>query len=542
MQNQHDAVARPWHIVLIDDNQDDRAEVQRLLLRGSDRQYSFSEAQTAAEGVEMAQAGGSLPDCILLDYNLPDANALEVLATLAQADGLLVCPVVVLTGGAAREARRAVLRAGAQDYIGKDWLTPSGLTWVVENAIERMAMARQLLLRDQELRRNEKSLAEADLRKDEFIAMLAHELRNPLAPVRAGSQVLRLTNDPDIKTGTLDMMDRQLAQMARLVDDLLDVSRITNGKVLLRLEQVSIRSVAEAAVEAARPIMDSGQHRLTVELPDEDLWLNADSARLAQVIGNLLNNAAKYSQAGGHISLSFAREAENVLVQVKDDGLGIEADKLVEVFGMFTQVSQTLDRAQGGLGIGLALVKQLVEMHSGTVTAQSPGARQGSTFSIRLPCAVRAAAPVARISLPKVSHAAVSRRVLIVDDNMDGASTLAILLDLSGHETRVAYSGAEALRIAFEFEPELVFMDIGLPVMNGYEVARRFRADSKLRHMVLVAVTGWGSEEDRLRSKNAGFNDHLTKPVEPAVYDALIARLHDFQSANKPFSSEYMNG
>jgi len=341
----------PWQVVLIDDNEDDRAEVRRLLLRGSDRRYTFAEAETGSTGVSLVLASDPLPDCVLLDYNLPDMDALEVLAALARPDGLLVCPVVVLTGGAGPEARRAVLQAGAQDYIGKDWLSPPGLTWVVENATERLAMARQLLLRDEALRRNEKVLAEADQRKDEFIALLAHELRNPLSPVRTGTQVLRLTQDVEIRQRTLDIMDRQLDQMTRLIDDLLDVSRITNNKVLLRPERISVLSVATAAQEAARPLMEAGHHEFSMEMPTEDLWLDADPTRVAQVIGNLLNNAAKYSPNGGRVSLSFRREGDEVVIQVKDSGLGIPADMLNEVFVMFTQVNRT----STGLRADLAL-------------------------------------------------------------------------------------------------------------------------------------------------------------------------------------------
>jgi len=470
-------------------------------------------------------SSGQLPDCVLLDYNLPDMDALDVLAALARPDGLLVCPVVVLTGGAGPEARRAVLRAGAQDYIGKDWLSPPGLTWVVENAIERLAMARQLLLRDEALHRNEKVLAEADQRKDEFIAMLAHELRNPLSPVRTGTQVLRLTQDVEIQRRTLDMMDRQLGQMTRLIDDLLDVSRITNSKVLLRLERVSVFLVAEAASEAARSVMDAGHHELLVELPPDDLWLEADPTRLAQVIGNLLNNSAKYSPNGGRIILSFRQEADQVVIRITDTGLGIPPDMLDEVFEMFTQVNRTLDRAQGRLGIGLALVKRLVEMHHGTVTAESAGAGHGSTFTVRLP---RAAAPEIELDiLPLTSEftATNGKRILVVDDNVDGASALALMLSFSGHQTQIAFNGPDALQTAYQFNPEVVFLDIGLPGMNGYEVVKRFRADPTLKSALLVAMTGWGTAEDRLQSKMAGFDEHLTKPVEGVAFNEVLARL-----------------
>lgn len=514
----------PWRVILIDDSEDDRAEMRRLLLRGSERRYTFAEAETGSDGVALVLSTEQPPDCVLLDYNLPDMDALAVLAALARPSGLVACPVVVLTGGAGPSARRAVLQAGAQDYIGKDWLSPSGLTWVIENAIERLAMARQLLLRDEALHRNEKVLAEADQRKDEFIAMLAHELRNPLSPVRTGTQVLRLTQNVDIQRRTLDIMDRQLGQMTRLIDDLLDVSRITNSKILLRLEHISVVAVAQAAEEAARPAMDVGRHTFLVNLPVEDLWLNADPTRLAQVIGNLLNNAAKYSPNGGNITLSFWSEADQVVIRVADSGLGIPTEMLDQVFEMFTQVDRTLDRSQGGLGIGLALVKRLVEMHCGTVDAQSTGTGQGSTFTVRLPCAPAPKKAVDIVRLPSAFGSARNKRILVVDDNVDGTTALALMLDLSGHDTRIAFNGPDALTIAFEFNPEVVFLDIGLPGMSGYEVAKHFRADPKLKSALLVAMTGWGTVEDRLLSKNAGFDEHLTKPVEPSAYDEILSR------------------
>jgi signal transduction histidine kinase len=515
-----------WRIAVIDDSADDRAEVRRLLLRGSDRRYSFAEAETGTTGIALVLTAASLPDCVLLDYNLPDLDALDVLTALAGADGLPVCPVVVLTGGAGPEARRSVLRAGAQDYVGKDWLTPPGLTWVVENAIERLAMARQLLLRDEALRRNEKTLSDADRRKDEFIATLAHELRNPLAPVRTGLRVLRLTRDAEAAARTMDMMERQLGQMTRLIDDLLDISRVTSGKVLLRFKRVAVRALIDAAAEAVMPVVEAGGHSLTIDLPAQALWLDADHDRLVQVIGNLLNNSAKYSLDGGQIRLAARPEGDTVVIEISDAGLGIPKEMLSQVFDMFTQVNSALDRSQGGLGIGLALVKRLVGMHGGTIVAESPGAGAGSTFTIRLPAAVAAAPlPDAVVASPGISVQALQGcRVLVVDDNADGADMLAMMLEHSGHQTRIAYSGLEALEIAASFRPEVIFLDIGLPGLNGYDVARRFRATPALSPMLLVALTGWGSEEDRRRSKEAGFDIHLTKPVEPAAIDDVMAR------------------
>ena len=521
-----------WRVVVIDDSADDRAELRRLLLRGSDRRYSFSEADTGTAGIALVLTAASLPDCVLLDYNLPDLDALEVLTALAGADGLPVCPVVVLTGGAGPEARRSVLRAGAQDYVGKDWLTPPGLTWVVENAIERLAMARQLLLRDEALRRNEKALSDADRRKDEFIATLAHELRNPLAPVRTGLRVLRLTHDAETSVRTIDIMERQLGQMTRLIDDLLDISRVTSGKVLLRFKRVAVRALIEVAAEAALPILEAGRHSLVIDLPEQALWLDADPDRLVQVLGNLLNNSAKYSLDGGRIRLAARLDGDTVVIEVTDSGLGIPNEMLSQVFDMFTQVNSALDRSQGGLGIGLALAKRLIGLHGGTIFAESPGTGAGSTFTVRLPAAAAPLHDVAVANAEISTQALPGRRVLVVDDNTDGADMLAMMLELSGHKTQIAYSGLDALETAVAFRPEVIFLDIGLPGLSGYEVARRFRATPALSPMLLVALTGWGSEEDRRRSKEAGFDIHLTKPVEPAAIDDVMARLGSAQEGS----------
>ena len=371
-----------WRVVIIDDSSDDRDEVRRLLLRGSERRYVFSEASTGAAGVAAVRAYGAVPDCVVLDFYLPDMNALDVLVDLAGPGGLPICPIVVLTGGTGPDAGRQVLRAGAQDYISKDGLTAPALTRIVENAIERLAMSRELLGRNTALLITEQKLSDADQRKDEFIATLAHELRNPLAPISSGLHVLRLTMDPRTSLRTLDIMDRQLRRMTRLIDDLLDISRITTGKILLRLERVLVSTLLEEAAESARAIMNAGNHTLKIDVPLDPLWLNVDPVRMDQVIGNLLNNSAKFSDNGGTITLSASLAGGDVVIQVADTGLGIPEAMLGQVFGIFTQVNRSLDRGQGGLGIGLALVKHLVEMHGGTVAVESPGPRQGSTFSV----------------------------------------------------------------------------------------------------------------------------------------------------------------
>ena len=348
-------------------------------------------------------------------------------------------------------------------------------------------------------------------------------MRNPLAPIASGLQVLRLTTDVAASRAILNIMERQLGQVTRLIDDLLDISRITSGKVLLRLKRVLVDVVMEEAAEAVLPLVRAANHTLNVTLPQQPLWLEADPARLVQMIGNLLSNSAKYSENGSLITLSARSEGDQVIIEVSDTGLGIPEPMLNQVFDMFTQVNHTLERAQGGLGIGLALVRQLVEMHGGSVVANSAGAGFGSTFSIRLPMAT--APPHTFIDRPDATpHPLPCRRILVVDDNVDAATMLSMMLGLSGHVTRAAFTGEEALALSAQFQPEIVFMDIGLPGMNGYEAARQFRATPQLKDVFLIALTGWGGEDDRRQSREAGFDAHLTKPVESAVIDALLAQ------------------
>lgn len=516
------APASGWCVVIIDDSPEDRAEVRRLLFRGAERRYHIVEAETGATGVEAVLAGPAMPDCVVLDFNLPDMDAIEVLARLAAPDGLPACPVVVLTGGSVLEAGRMVLRAGAQDYIAKDGLTPLALTRIMENARERLAMARELLARNAALLRTEKKLSDADRRKDEFIATLAHELRNPLAPIATGLQVLRLANN-GASPRILDIMERQLGQMTHLIDGLMEISRITSGKMLLQRQCFLASTLIEEAAEAALPLLSAAQHTLRVHLPQQPIWLEVDPTRIIQVIGNLLNNSSKYSPNGSQITLSAYLDGHHAVIEVADTGLGIPEGMLEQVFDMFAQVNNTLQRSQGGLGIGLALVKQLVEMHDGTVAARSAGAGQGSTFTIRLPIMV---APMALADAGPAAalEPSVGRRILIVDDNVDAAMMLSMMFSLSGHVLRTVFSGEEALAISASFHPEIVFLDLGLPGINGYDVARHFRSSPVLRDALIVALTGWGSAEDRRRTKEAGFDLHLTKPARSYDVDSVLSQ------------------
>ncbi|MDQ3061070.1 MAG: ATP-binding protein [Pseudomonadota bacterium] len=373
----------------------------------------------------------------------------------------------------------------------------------------------------------------ADCHQIECLATLAHELRHPLAPLSSGLAVLRLGgNDPLAVGKTLDMMERQLSQMKALIDDLMDVAVIGSGKFELKKERVALAGMVSHALETTRPLIDAAGHALIVDLPQEALVLDADPRRIGQVLVNLLNNAAKYTPAGGRIVLSARPEAGEVVILVTDNGVGISPASLGVIFGMFAQARENSARAQGGLGIGLSLVRRLAEMHGGTVTGASAGIDQGSTFTLRLPLAAvgvqfpsgMAAQPAA----PSLQAHAPGLRILVVDDHLDSAQMLATLLELDGHTTAVVHDGCEALEKARQFKPQLVFIDIMMPGMNGYETAKLLRTMAGLEPMTLVALTGLHSQHSQhsqARSRKAGFDHHLSKPVELADIQALLARL-----------------
>ena len=367
----------------------------------------------------------------------------------------------------------------------------------------------------------EEDLREADRRKDEFLATLAHELRNPLAPIRNSLHIFRMKGiqDPAVERVT-GMMERQVAHMVRMVDDLLEVSRISRGKIELRKETVELASVLRNAVDTSLPLIEKGMHRLTVEVPDEPLRLEADPVRLAQVFANLLNNSAKYTSEGGQIRLSVAVEDGHAVVCVKDNGEGIPRPMLQRVFNMFTQVD-TGKRAQGGLGIGLTLARTLVHLHGGTIEAASEGSGKGCEFTVRLPLVTHA------VDAPKaprpVTDGAPLRRVLVVDDNHDAADSLGMLLQFLGAEVMVVHDGHAALAALKGFQPAVVLLDLGMPGMNGLEVARRMREDPATRSITLVALTGWGQREDRRRTTEAGFDYHLVKPADLGVLQSILS-------------------
>ena len=367
------------------------------------------------------------------------------------------------------------------------------------------------------------SLHEADRRKNEFLATLAHELRNPLAPIRTASSVLANPEvQPDQIAWAQAVIQRQVSQMAKLLDDLLDVTRITQGKMKLKRQKVGLAAAVANAIESVQSLIDQRHHRLSVTLPQPDPQLNADPVRLVQIVSNLLTNAAKYSDPGGEIAISAQAVDDHLVLQVIDNGIGLDPHIMSTLFEMFTQSERTIDRSDGGLGVGLALVKGLIELHGGSVNAASDGPGCGSTFTVKLPLAASSQTAVA--GTPTNETAKTTHRVLVADDNHDSADSMALLLELDGHEVQVAYDGQSALEMAQSFRPQIAIVDIGMPRMDGYEVARALRAEPWSQSLRLFALTGWGQDEHREEALRAGFDEHFTKPVDPAAIRALLSK------------------
>ena len=475
---------------------------------------------------QMAQGIREDPGALILtDVALVQQDFKYVLDALADQEPWSDLPIVLLANSESELVNGALGRLHNVTVLDRP-SSLKNLIGAVQAALR--ARGRQFQIRRQliALHQADEALRAADRRKDEFLATLAHELRNPLAPMRSALQIMeRRLDDAATRGRLLSMMDRQMNVMVRLIDDLLDVARIASGKVVLQRERLDLRRVVDVAVEGANPVVSSARHRLDVEMPDQPLWVLGDATRVAQVIGNLLNNAAKYTPQGGHIQLRLTANQSEAVISVVDNGAGIPPPLLGKVFDMFAQVNRTLDRSQGGLGIGLSLVRKLVEMHGGVVAAESAGVDKGSCFTVSLP---RIAEPEVAGELGPSPEALAIRgdfRVLVVDDNRDAADLLAMLIASDGYQTRTEYSGEAAIAAADDFRPRVIFCDIGMPEVNGHQVAERIRSNPMHATAVLVAVTGWGTEEDRRQSRNAGFDFHLTKPVRSEALNAVFGQL-----------------
>jgi signal transduction histidine kinase len=488
-------------ILVVDAAGANRAVKGRILAEAG---FDVLEAGNGEEALALIRERA--PALVLLDVKLPDGNGHD-LCTRIKEDPALPQTSILLTSASHGDVgqRVAALEAGAYGYLVEPM-----------EREELLANVRSLLrLRRAEAERESavKALREADRRKDEFLAMLAHELRNPLAPIRNAVEILRRSDNQAVQARARELIGRQTEHLTRLVDDLLEMSRITQGKFVLQRSVVNLQWVIESALEIARPLAERYSQELDVSMPAEPVWVDVDPVRLSQAIGNLQNNACKFSPPSCRISL-HTRLAPGVEIVVEDRGVGIEPELLPRVFDLFAQIDPSFDRARGGLGIGLSLVKALVEMHGGSVDAQSEGAGKGSRFTIRLPASARAAPPPPEKRMAPASHRE-SRRVLVVEDSADAAEAMRMLLSEYGHHVSTVTDASEAIAVAKAFRPEVILLDIGLPGIDGYELARRFRAMSETREARMIAVTGYGQAGDHARSREAGFDEHLVKPVDP---------------------------
>ena len=488
-------------ILNVDDSDGARYAKSRILQRAG-----FKVIEASNGGDALLRARQDHPNLILLDVKLPDINGLEVCRQLkggAETNTILVLQTSASCIGTADKIR--ALDGGADNYLVEP----------IE-ANELIANVRALL----RLGQVERELREVDRRKDEFLATLAHELRNPLGPIRTALALLCKLDPvvPAMQDNARRTIGRHTDHLVRLVDDLLDVSRISQGKISLQWESVSLASVIRSALETSSHSVEARGHALDVSLPQEELWVCGDAVRLSQIVANLLLNAAKFTAPGGRIAIGAARDGDNVRIRLADNGIGIAATSIDSIFGLFAQSGHSPDRVQDGLGIGLSLVRTLVELHGGQVSVSSPGVGLGSTFEVHLPLDANVPLPAAA---PAPAADGSSQRILVVDDNSDAADTLAELLEMYGHTVRTAYTGAQATERTLEFKPDIVFLDIGLPDMSGYEVAVKLRQLPIPQQFLLVALTGYGQEHDRQSALAAGFNEHFAKPVDFGKLAAL---------------------
>ncbi len=514
----------PIHFLLVDDLEENLHSLEALLRRDG---LSLLKARSGTEALELLLKYDVA--LALLDVQMPGMDGFELAELMRGNLRTKFVPIIFLTAGSADWQRRfRGYEAGAVDFLQKpieaDILRSKAQVFYDLYRQQRELSCQRDRLKatsEENARLLEESikysgaLKDADRRKDEFLATLAHELRNPLAPIRNGLQIMRLNHDTDVIENVRSMMDRQMNHLVRLIDDLLDVSRVSQGKIELKREKITVKSVVESAVEASQPFVEERSHTLEINLPDEILWIDADLTRVAQIINNLINNAAKYTPDGGHIVLRATKEDGWISISVADNGLGIPEDMLPKVFELFTQVDRNLERSQGGLGIGLALVRRLAEMHGGSIIAESAGLGKGSTFTVRLPLAMPKVeeTPVALTGDQEPEAPPRSLNILVVDDNLDAAKTTGWMLEMIGHVPTLAHDGPGALSAARELNPEVIMLDIGLPGMNGYDVCRALRKEVQFKNTLFIAQTGWGQERDRKEAEAAGFHYHLVKPV-----------------------------
>jgi signal transduction histidine kinase len=507
-------IMSPVYFLLVDDLRENLLSLEALLRRDG---LVLLKARSGDEALELLlQHDVALA---LVDVQMPGLNGFELAELMRGNERTRRVPIIFVTAGNADSQRRfRGYEAGAVDFIHKPIETDI-LRSKADVFFELYRQRQQIAIQRDELKAHSDALKEADRRKDEFLATLAHELRNPLAPVRHGLDILRKNPDSAGAVEIREMMDRQLVHLVHLIDDLLDVSRVSQGKIELRKERIQAADVVRSALESSRPLIDAAGHSLTVDVPLEPIWLDADLTRLAQVVGNLLNNAAKYTPEGGRIGLSLRTDGDDAVIAVSDNGLGIPADMQLKVFQLFAQVENHADRAKGGLGIGLALVKQLVAMHDGSVSAESAGIAKGSVFTVRIPLAtymLETQQQTEQLAAQPVPTQPV--KVLVIDDNIEVAQTVGWMLEEIGHQYHLVHDGREALQAARAFRPDAILLDIGLPVMDGYAVCRAFRQDDLFKDALIIAQTGWGQQRDKTLASEAGFDHHLVKPV---AYDDL---------------------
>ncbi len=526
----------PVPFLLVDDLSENLLSLEAVLRRDG------LEILKATSGVEALEILLKQEVALaLLDVQMPEMDGFELAETMRGNERTRRIPIIFLTAGSTDRTRRfRGYETGAVDFLQKP-LEPDILRskcdvfYDIYRQRQQLAAQRDTLAASAEenarlLKESQSyaaALKDADRRKDEFLATLAHELRNPLAPISNSVSILASPKAPQVvRDQALGMMERQVKQMVRLVDDLMDVARITRGKIVLKPERVELADVLRSAAEISQPLITQFEHRLITTLPKGQVWLDADVTRLSQVFSNLMNNAAKYSEPGKEIRLSAEVADGTVTVSIRDQGLGMTRDTMARIFEMFAQADESLERAHGGLGVGLTLVKALVEMHGGTISATSEGLGQGSEFSVRLPLAEGTTVVAEPEATPQAAAVPASgMRIMIVEDNEALAQTTGWMVEMLGHDYKIAHNGPEAIDLSKEYLPDVVMMDIGLPGMNGYDLCALLKKEPHMQDTVFIAQTGWGQEEHRQRAREAGFQHHLVKPVYLELLQDLLGTI-----------------